>query len=53
MTAHQNFAFHRLLSAWREREELRSSGNVSELATARHHLDAARADSRSALMSLR
>lgn len=53
MTAHQNHAFHRLLSAWRQREEVRSSGDVGELATARHHLDSARLDSRSSLMSLR
>jgi hypothetical protein len=53
MTAHQNYAFHRLLSAWRQREELRSSGNVSELSAARDHLDAARLDSRSVLQSLR
>lgn len=42
MTAHQNLAFNQLLSAWRQREEARSTATIANLSSARASLDAAR-----------
>ena len=53
MTAHQNFAFQNLLSAWRRREDARAATSLAELAEARATLDSARNDMRSALQSIR
>lgn len=53
MTAHQNFAFQQLVSAWRRREEARSATTIAELAEARVQLDAARADMHAALQTVR
>lgn len=53
MTAHQNFAFQRLLDAWRRREDARSATNLAELAAARSSLDAARNDMHASLSGLR
>ncbi len=49
MSAQQNVAFQKLLSAWRRREEARSTDNISELSAARNSLDAARSDMRAAI----
>ncbi len=53
MTTHQNFAFHRLLAAWRRREDARSTGSLSDLANARTALDSARNDMHGSLSGLR
>ena len=51
MTALQNTAFQHLLSAWRRRENARSSGTYADLGAARKSLDSARANMQSALHS--
>jgi hypothetical protein len=51
MTTHQNHAFMELLSAWRRREDARSSGTLADLAAARTSLDHARSNVHSALSS--
>ncbi|MFW2332803.1 hypothetical protein [Ilumatobacter sp.] len=53
MTTHQNFAFQRLLAAWRRREDARSTGSLSDLANARTALDSARNDMHGSLSGLR
>jgi hypothetical protein len=53
MNALQHHAFTQLLAAWRRRDDARRHGDVRELADARHHLDVARAQSRSTLDQLR
>ena len=53
MTAQQNFSLQQLLSAWRRREDARSSGDIGALADARASLDAARNDVHTSLSSLR
>jgi len=53
MTAHQNFAFQQLLSAWRRRDDARTAGNLPELAKARIALDSARNDMHASLSGLR
>ena len=49
MTAHQNHAFQSLLSAWRRREDVRSTATIADLASARASLDAARTNMASAM----
>jgi hypothetical protein len=49
MTARQNLAFNQLLSAWRRREEARSTATIAELSSARASLDAARTNMSSTL----
>lgn len=49
MTAHQNHAFQQLLTAWRRREDARTSGSVADLVAARSSLDSARTNVQSAL----
>ena len=49
MTAHQNFAFQQLLTAWRRHDDARVAGNLRELADARISLDSARQDMHSSL----
>jgi hypothetical protein len=53
MNALQHHAFTQLLAAWRRRDDARRHGDIRELADARLHLDAARAQSRSTLDPLR
>jgi hypothetical protein len=53
MTAHQNHAFMQLLSAWRRREDARSTGTLADLADARKSLDSARNDMHATLSGLR
>jgi hypothetical protein len=53
MNAPQHHAFTQLLAAWRRRDDARRHGDIRELADARFHLEAARAQSRSTLESLR
>ena len=53
MTAHQNFAFQQLLTAWRRREDARSTSEFADLAAARVTLDSARNDMHAALSGLR
>jgi hypothetical protein len=53
MTTHQDFAFQRLLAAWRRREDARSTGNHTDLANARTALDSARNDMHASLSGLR
>ena len=52
MNALQQHAFTQLL-AWRRRDDARRHEDRRELAAAQHHLDAARANSRSLLDPLR
>ena len=51
MNALQNHAFHRLLSAWRRREDARSEGTEADLGAARKSLESARSNMSSALQS--
>jgi hypothetical protein len=51
MNALQNHAFKHLLSAWRRREDARSSGTFADLGAARKSLESARSNMQSALQS--
>jgi hypothetical protein len=51
MNALQNTAFQHLLSAWRRREEARSSGSLTDLGAARKSLESARSNMHTALHS--
>ena len=53
MTAHQNLAFQHLLSAWRRREDVRSTATIADLSSARASLDLARTEMSSTLTSVR
>lgn len=51
MTAFQNDAFQQLLSAWRRREDVRSTETIADLTDARVSLDSARSNMKSVLSS--
>lgn len=51
MNALQNHAFQHLLSAWRRREDARSSGTFADLGAARKSLESARSNMQSSLQS--
>jgi hypothetical protein len=51
MNALQNSAFFELLSAWRRREEARSTASISDLASARISLESARANMQTSLQT--
>jgi hypothetical protein len=53
MTAHQNFAFQQLLSAWRVSDDARLGGDLAERAHTCLALDVARTDMQASLRGLR
>lgn len=49
----QNHAFTQLLAAWRRREDARHTGDVRDLAVARHELDRRRVEMRDSFGTFR